>query len=40
MTVRRATEDDLAALYEMNRAFEAELPGPAYREVDLGRGAR
>ena len=35
MTIRRATEEDLAALDEMNRAFEAELPRPAYREVDL-----
>ena len=35
MTVRSATLDDLAALEELWRAFEAEVPPPAHEEVDL-----
>jgi ribosomal protein S18 acetylase RimI-like enzyme len=34
MTVRSATLDDLAALEELWRAFEAEVPPPAHEEVD------
>ena len=35
MTVRSATLDDLAALEELWRAFEAEVPPPAHEESDL-----
>ena len=37
MTVRRATDADLAALEGLWRAFEAEVPAPTHVEVDEGR---
>jgi ribosomal protein S18 acetylase RimI-like enzyme len=35
MTVRHATLDDLPALEELWRAFEAEVPPPAHEDADL-----
>ena len=34
MSVRTATLDDLPALEELWRAFEAEVPPPEHEEVD------
>jgi ribosomal protein S18 acetylase RimI-like enzyme len=34
MSVRRAAEDDLPALYELRREFEAEIPEWSHRDVD------